>query len=71
MKKHNSSPKISLSDMQGHSPYDAEELAALRKRAWHEHGIFIVSLGEQMLSQSERIALTRIANSLYGKAGGS
>lgn len=59
----------SLGEMQGPTPYDAEEIAALRKRAWREMGLLIVSPSDRRLTEADRRALARIAETLYGSGG--
>ncbi len=57
----------SLASMQGPAPYDHEEIAALRRRAWIEQGILIVSPSDSRLSEKDRQLLIRMAETIYGK----
>lgn len=59
----------SLSSMQGPAPYDHEEIAELRRRAWTEQGLLIASPSDRRLGEHERHLLIRIAEALYGKPG--
>lgn len=58
---------FSLASMQGPPPYDHEEIAELRRRAWTEQGLLIASPSDSRLSDPDRLRLIRIAESLYGK----
>jgi len=55
-----------LAGLQGPAPYDHDELAALRRRAWREQGLLIVSPTDRKLTQSETVELIRLAERLYG-----
>jgi hypothetical protein len=59
----------SLSGMLGTTPYDHEEIATLRQRAWIEQGLLIVSPLEPRLNAEDTRTLTRIARTLYGEGG--
>lgn len=61
----------SLGGMQGQAPYDHEEIAALRQRAWSEQGLLIISPSDKRLEANDRDELIRIAEYLYGKGGNS
>ncbi|WP_309385695.1 hypothetical protein [Cerasicoccus frondis] len=53
----------------GESPLNADELDALRLRAWREQGILITAVADDRLTNAEKIGLCRIANRLYGPNG--
>ncbi len=59
-----------LAGMQGPAPYDHEEIAALRRRAWAEQGLLIVSPSDRRLSEIDKRRLVRIAEALYGEDSG-
>ena len=56
-----------LAEMQGDPPLDAEEIATLRKRAWIEQGILVVSPDQDRVSKQDARTLFSIAEALYGK----
>lgn len=51
---------------QGANSLGEKELKILRLRAWREQGILIVSPSDKRLRISERTALCRIGERLYG-----
>ena len=61
----------SLSGMLGPSGLSREEIATLRRRAWIEQGILIVSPRDHRLTRSETIQLNQLADRLYGSGGAS
>ena len=61
--------RSSLSEMQGQSPYDHEEIVTLRRRAWTEQGILIISVSNNRLSKRDKTELIRMAELIYGKKG--
>ena len=61
--------RSSLSEMQGHTPYDHEEIVTLRRRAWTEQGILIISVSNNRLSKRDKTELIRMAELIYGKKG--
>jgi len=50
---------------QGNSPLSEQELDELRKRAWLEQGILIVSASDKRLRSFEKAGLCRIGARLY------
>lgn len=62
---------ISPASMQGPAPYDHEEIADLRRKAWTEQGLLIVSPSDKRLNELDRRRLVRIAEGLYGKECGN
>ena len=50
----------------GESPFNEEELDALRVRAWREQGILIAAVADDRFTNEEKISLCRIASRLYG-----
>ena len=61
--------RSSLSEMQGQTPYDHEEIVTLRCRAWTEQGILILSVSNPRLSKKDKMELIRMAELIYGKKG--
>lgn len=57
----------SPADLQGEAPYDEEELATLRRKAWQDHEIFITSINNSRLGVVEQKMLRLIAQRLYGR----
>ena len=55
----------SLIGMLGQSGLSDDELATLRRRAWTEQGLLIVSLCDRKLTQNEASLLRAIAERLY------
>lgn len=53
-------------DLLGETPYDEEELANLRQKAWRTQGVFIISILDEILSETERLALARMADKIFG-----
>jgi hypothetical protein len=62
-------PFSSLSGMQGTTPYDDEEITELRRRAWKEQGIVIISRDDKRLNPRDRKELVRIAEKVYRNGG--
>ncbi len=51
---------------QGDSNLSEHELGTLRRRAWQEQGILIVSPSDDRLQSSEQIVLCEVGSRLYG-----
>jgi len=47
--------------------FSEEEMEILRKRAWQEQGIFILSIEDPRLDRIERAILSVLANRVYGQ----
>lgn len=58
-----------FTDLQANAPYSSEEIEALRKRAWDEQGVLIVSVSEPLLCIEERNWIISIGERLYGDRG--
>ena len=56
-----------LTNIQGVSPLSPEEIATLRKQAWHQQHLLILSIDDPQLVQLERKVLIDIGNRIYGK----
>lgn len=50
----------------GRTPADEDEMNILRCKAWREEGVLSVKLSDSRLSLSEKKALRKIAERLYG-----
>lgn len=50
-------------------PYNHEEIADLRERAWKEQGILIVSASDCRLCDEEHLAVLEIGQRLYSQGG--
>ena len=60
-------PLTSLGGLIGPSPYNEEEIASLRQRAWIEQGVLIVSAFDNRLTPSEARRVCFIGERLYGQ----
>ena len=60
------SQKDALEPWPDASPLTPEEMETLRRRAWHEQGVLIVSPSYKDLTSPERIILCEIGERLYG-----
>ena len=69
MKPPNKALQSSLTSSQGQTPYNHDEIAELRRKAWKEQGLLIVSPVAPQLEPDETEFLTIIAEKLYGKEG--
>lgn len=49
--------------------YNAKEIECLRKRAWLEDGVLIVSISEPLLGTVEKNWLIGVGDRLYGDTG--
>ena len=59
-------PSLSLTDMLGSTPYNDDEIATLRRRAWTEQGIVIIRPSDTRLTAEEAVLLRDIAERIYG-----
>ena len=62
-------PSASLSGMLGETPYDHEEILSLRRRAWIEQGVVILSISDSRIGRADRERLIRLAEAFYGTEG--
>lgn len=59
----------SLASVQGPTLYNQIEIANLRKKAWSEQCLLIISPLDEKLEQSEKLSIIKIAERIYGEAG--
>lgn len=57
----------SLAGMQPPTPYNDEELAILRQKAWQEQRMLIVSPYDGRLKNADQMTLLHIGETLYGR----
>ena len=58
-------PRSSLAGMLGRSAFSDDEIADLRRKAWHEQSLLIVSASDPRLTGPERHHLRKLARRLY------
>ena len=65
MTRDNDQHRFTLGEMIGAAPYGNDEIARLRRRAWIEQDLLIVSANEASLNATEYGLIRRLGERLY------
>lgn len=55
--------------LMGDTPASADEMEALRRKAWSEQGVLMINLSDPCLTEAQRNMLYAIAEHRYGYGG--